>query len=607
MKLPIFNFRFSLFLFALCLCASVVQASDYFIAETTLGSGNGSTAGNADCVTNTYFTTSGNWTPGITWHLVGVITNYWSILGSGTAVSPITIKFESGAGMSAPIWVGNPAINGGAYNNIVIDGGVNGYITATNAGDSPPLSGYGCNGIVFADGGSNNTVQNLSISNLYVHLQNGSSTAGGSAISLGSVSGILVSNCLIHDAAIGVAMTYGASCSNITVVSNNIYNCNWGVQAGDSGSSSLLNGFWITGNKFHDWANWDAGNTYHHNGVYLWAVSGGTLSNVYASYNTVGGGYTIQNTSGLFFSGKAFNVQVFRNVFLATDGTSPDNGLLTLGFNGGFSCATNNDFIGLNGNGKAISFSGESPQPSYFHTNNLIVNMGSAYYVTVAGTATWTADYDAYYGCPNMNGQPGNNTPFTISLDTDEAYVNYSILYAPDGSYWQGDGFDAHGVVCVALPISLTTYIPSPGSPIIGAAYGGGAIGAYEPAGGGPVTPTVVITAPAQGAVSCAGSSVNIVASASVSSGSVTNVSFYTNAVLAGAATASPFSIGTSPLSVGLYNLSAVATAAGISATSAVVTVSAIQCIVIQGAPGGIPIQGVGPGTNGIVIQGVGQ
>ena len=65
-----------------------------------------------------------------------------------------------------------------------------------------------------------------------------------------------------------------------------------------------------------------------------------------------------------------------------------------------------------------------------------------------------------------------------------------------------------------------------------------------------------------------------ISASASVSSGTVTNVAFFAGATKLGAAQVAPFSFTATGLAAGNYALTAVATAAGVSATSTVVNIT---------------------------------
>ena len=93
--------------------------------------------------------------------------------------------------------------------------------------------------------------------------------------------------------------------------------------------------------------------------------------------------------------------------------------------------------------------------------------------------------------------------------------------------------------------------------------------------------PTVTITNPASGAVFAAPANVGITASASVAGGSVTNVAFFANTNSLGSVQSVPFSITTGSLAVGPYALTAVATAAGILATSSVVNITVVSPVPI--------------------------
>jgi hypothetical protein len=90
-------------------------------------------------------------------------------------------------------------------------------------------------------------------------------------------------------------------------------------------------------------------------------------------------------------------------------------------------------------------------------------------------------------------------------------------------------------------------------------------------------TPTVAITNPPSGSVFAAPANVSIGANAAVSSGTVTNVQFFTNGVSAGSALTAPFSLTANNLTAGSYALKAIATAAGISATSTVVNITVVS------------------------------
>jgi len=89
--------------------------------------------------------------------------------------------------------------------------------------------------------------------------------------------------------------------------------------------------------------------------------------------------------------------------------------------------------------------------------------------------------------------------------------------------------------------------------------------------------PAVSITSPVSGDIFAAPASVIITANALVSAGTVTNVQFFANGVSLGSTPTAPFNFTASNLTVGTYTLAAVATAAGISATSTVVTVSVLK------------------------------
>ncbi|MDB6022391.1 MAG: hypothetical protein JWQ04_2248 [Pedosphaera sp.] len=91
-----------------------------------------------------------------------------------------------------------------------------------------------------------------------------------------------------------------------------------------------------------------------------------------------------------------------------------------------------------------------------------------------------------------------------------------------------------------------------------------------------PPTPTISITSPSNGSVFAAPAAVKLAANASVSTGTVTNVAFFGNTTKLGSVTASPFNFTTGNLSAGSYALTAVATAAGVSATSSVVNISVV-------------------------------
>jgi Bacterial Ig domain len=105
--------------------------------------------------------------------------------------------------------------------------------------------------------------------------------------------------------------------------------------------------------------------------------------------------------------------------------------------------------------------------------------------------------------------------------------------------------------------------------------HGGGRF-AYIRSTAPAAAPTVSITDPPSGSVFAEPVSLQVQATAAMSGGSVTNVAFFGNAVPLGSDQTEPFSITTDSLTVGLYSFTAVATAEGISTTSAPVNITVV-------------------------------
>ena len=127
----------------------------------------------------------------------------------------------------------------------------------------------------------------------------------------------------------------------------------------------------------------------------------------------------------------------------------------------------------------------------------------------------------------------------------------------------------------IYLQLTLTSW----GGGVLGGAPGSYSYMRTTPAAVAP-PPTISITSPANGAVFAAPASEKITANATVSSGTVTNVQFFTNNVLVGSVITTPFAL-TPTLAAGNYALTAAATAAGISTTSSVVNISVVTPIAV--------------------------
>ncbi len=198
--------------------------------------------------------------------------------------------------------------------------------------------------------------------------------------------------------------------------------------------------------------------------------------------------------------------------------------------------------------------------------------------VLISGAVSLTRAYSQWLFNPAAGDQgPGPDTP----TDTEWAFgllENYAGLdYQTFASYRNGDlsGLLVGNPMVVHL-INEDIYLSLTFSQW---PQGGGDI-AYTRSTPAPVA--VTITNPANGAVFAAPANVNIGAAAAAISGAVTNVVFFANTNLLEAVQNAPFSIATGNLPAGPYALTAVATAAGLSATSLVVNITVVSPVAIS-------------------------
>ena len=315
--------------------APALRAEDIYIAQAAQGSDSGVDAANAHSVD--FFNTAKNWSspkiagkigPGDTVHLVGTITDSLVVQGSGNEGHPITVLFDIGAKMTAPYWA-DPAIKITKKHYITIDGGATGIIGGPDSDpahangliectDNGTELGHQVNSVgVGATECKNLTVKNLIVSNMYVRTRGPEQNSYGIGISnadtnSNGVSNFSVTNCIIHDAYIGVNSDYSTGDNTYEFSYITAYNCNWGGRCGDRNAASTMNGLSVHHNRFYGWTNWDdtAKNSFHHNGFFAWAMSGGSITNIRYYNNLIGPNYSIVNadetsranhsTSGLF-------------------------------------------------------------------------------------------------------------------------------------------------------------------------------------------------------------------------------------------------------------------------------------------------------------------
>ena len=169
-------------------------------------------------------------------------------------------------------------------------------------------------------------------------------------------------------------------------------------------------------------------------------------------------------------------------------------------------------------------------------TVNAVADLTQATNLSYVNFATW-ASGPPYTGSGSRTFNRILNYPAVLHLKNENIYISIKFTYW--GSQNQG---------LTASVVSYTRSTPAASVP----------------------APTIGITNPVSGAVFVAPASVSIV---TTNSGSITNVQFFTNSVLLGTVLTAPFNF-TNVLPAGAYALKAVATASGISATSAVVNIT---------------------------------
>lgn len=344
------------------------QATTVYVTQAGAGSTDGTTLSNAFSASQfnsgqcgTSATQIG---AGTTVHLNGTFTSALTSKCSGSSGKPVTILFDDGAVITAPYWNGAAFSLSGNY--VTLNGGTNGTIQATANGTNLANRQASSTGVNISPG-TGQTVQNLTISNLYVHVctlpisnctdEGGQNTYGISVV--GVVNNLTLNNVTIHDMKWGVRYAYGAGASGFTISNSNIYNVDHCSLVGNSGTGSSLTGMVIHDNHCHDFGNWDdygSGGTpgtqaNHHDGFHQWAFNGSTLNNVMIYNNLVNGYLGLDswcNTAPIFTENQSSTVsnhQIFNNV-LDMSQTCTNNGGIS--YQGSSIKLYNNTILGKN-------------------------------------------------------------------------------------------------------------------------------------------------------------------------------------------------------------------------------------------------------------------
>jgi len=282
--------------------------ADIYFANVSAGANDGSSCANAfayNDVTNGW-NTSGKQVAGNVLHVCGTITGgtnstILTATNSGTSGNPITLKWETGAILQAPFFQGSGTtptcgltVNGKSF--WTFDGGTNGIIQNTANGTGLANQSDTC--FINMQGGSNNTVKNLTLANAYVHqiMQTGVTATGtGTTATLTCA----IANCglAVGESGITVSDPGGSSAfdgTNITITGVSGNTASYASAATGSGSNLTLSdtkggnsygiiygggsNLAITNNVFHD-IRWQTFGIYASAGLSTWTLTGNEFYN----------------------------------------------------------------------------------------------------------------------------------------------------------------------------------------------------------------------------------------------------------------------------------------------------------------------------------------
>ncbi len=424
----------------------IAFGADIYIAQSAAGSANGSSCANAYAYA--WFNTNA---PGAgdTVHVCGTISSQLKLQGGGASGKPVAIKFEPQAKLSAPTLAsgGQPIfLDLQSFNYVTVDGGgsagmggiqgnpalANGIIELTDNG-SPAASGWtgyhnqnDIMGIYAA--GTNITIQNLVIQNLYVR-QPGSSTDsnafGYPIIASGGIN-TLIQNCIIHDGYGCIFVNYVNGLNNIKLINNTLYNTNHAVSVGPQSNdlpAITASGLQISGNRIDHLNVWQSGapNFFHIDGIFLFNETtnfAGNLDQIGISGNIIGPNMGTNCTAEIYVStpGNAqqwTNLNIYNNVLLVdvAGGQACGNGALAVG--GEQVGIYNNTVIGAQSSGQyggAFLTLGQTGKGAIVE-GNLIYNLGTLLSEGggVGGTTGEVAlsDFNLLYGLTPYGGAVG--------------------------------------------------------------------------------------------------------------------------------------------------------------------------------------------------------
>ena len=271
-----------------------------------------------------------------------------------------------------------------------------------------------------------------------------------------------MTNNIVHDVETGISSDFGNN-YNITYSYNTIYNVNWGAAIASRSINSSMSGFYLYDNYIHDMENWDdttGQNAFHHNGFFGFVYNGGSFSDIYIYNNTVGPGFGVTNTTGMWLdttgpgNGTISNGNFYNNLMIIAPGEHGINNALLQG-----SSSSNTDFRFLNntfiGGGTAIGASTGSGGTITVKNNLMVGSEHGVLFSTKCGQTDYTASHNLFYNIDPLY-------PYTCLTPP---YNNGSFYSLSEWQALTGQDLD----VLTSDPLLDQNYRPQAGSPAIGA------------------------------------------------------------------------------------------------------------------------------------------
>ncbi|MGH9512774.1 MAG: hypothetical protein ACRD2U_11635 [Terriglobales bacterium] len=496
------------------------SASNIYITQ------NGSPSGN--CATNVqtpaFFNSASNWGsganqigPGTTVLLCGTFNvtpgaSGFSVLGSGSSGSPLTVLLDAGAVIQSTYLGGTDPFSSGCgpasacragiavfkQNYVTIDGGANGVIQNTANGTN--LANHQTSTGVYLSG-DHLIVRDLTIQNIYQNAGSSPSATDGAGsgttdIRVDSAStNIAIYNNTLNSARTGISSgtngsTGPANCpaptgaTGVTTSSLPAPSGNWGIcyfnnSVSDHDWSILTAGQGtvnIYGNEIGDigtlpgWLNWQfPTSAYHQDGIFIWGTSGNEVvtANVYNNY--IHGDLGQGSPSGLIYCASAEDgvsgcaLTAFNNVIVQTASAQWPND------------AANDQLVAVD-----LSASVGSMGPIVLYNNTFVAGAYAIEIYTAAGgkNAAFTLRNNIFNGSGTYLNQTDAGAPIASMMasnnlyyqSTSNTYNAWSYQGANIGSLaaWQTACHCDTSPSTVANPNLQSDLTPASGSPAIG-------------------------------------------------------------------------------------------------------------------------------------------